>query len=114
VPERPTGTVTFLFTDIGGSTKLWEQHPEAMKVAVARHDVILRRVVGGHSGYVVKTTGTVYWPPLVQLMRAWPPRCKLSVLCWQRRGVRFARFERGWGCTLAQPRSGRATTSAQR
>jgi predicted ATPase/class 3 adenylate cyclase len=57
VSERPTGTVTFLFTDIEGSTKLWEQHPAAMKVAIARHDAILRGVVGAHLGYVVKTTG---------------------------------------------------------
>jgi predicted ATPase/class 3 adenylate cyclase len=57
VPERPTGTVTFLFTDIAGSTKLWEQHPEAMKVAVSRHDAILRAVVEAHLGFVVKTTG---------------------------------------------------------
>ena len=55
--ERPTGTVTFLFTDIEGSTKLWEQHPEAMKVAVARHDTILRSAVEAHQGYVVKTMG---------------------------------------------------------
>ena len=34
--EQPTGTVTFLFTDIEGSTKLWEQHPEAMQEALAR------------------------------------------------------------------------------
>ena len=39
----PTGTVTFLFTDIEGSTKLWERHPEAMQRALARHDEILRR-----------------------------------------------------------------------
>jgi predicted ATPase/class 3 adenylate cyclase len=57
VAERPTGTVTFLFTDIEGSTKLWEQHPEAMKVAVARHDTILRSAVETHLGYVVKTMG---------------------------------------------------------
>jgi class 3 adenylate cyclase len=57
VAERPTGTVTFLFTDIEGSTKLWEQHPEAMKVAVARHDTILRSAVEAHLGYVVKTMG---------------------------------------------------------
>jgi class 3 adenylate cyclase len=37
----PTGTVTFLFTDIEGSTRLWEQHPEAMRQALARHDVLL-------------------------------------------------------------------------
>ena len=34
----PTGTITFLFTDIEGSTRLWEQHPQAMRGALARHD----------------------------------------------------------------------------
>jgi class 3 adenylate cyclase len=36
--SRPAGTVTFLFTDIEGSTKLWERHPAQMKQALARHD----------------------------------------------------------------------------
>jgi Adenylate and Guanylate cyclase catalytic domain len=36
--HRPTGTVTFLFTDIEGSTKLWEQYPEAMKAVLAKHE----------------------------------------------------------------------------
>jgi class 3 adenylate cyclase len=51
------GTVTFLFTDLVGSSRLWEEHPEAMKSALARHDVILRDAVEGHAGQVVKTTG---------------------------------------------------------
>ncbi len=53
----PMGTVTFLFTDLEGSTRLWEEHPEAMRSALARHDEILRNVVEGHGGVVVKTTG---------------------------------------------------------
>ena len=57
VNELPSGTVTFLFTDIEGSTRLWEEHPEAMKVALARHDAILRDAVAEHDGHVVKTTG---------------------------------------------------------
>ena len=40
--ELPTGTVTFLFTDLEGSTRLWQEHPDAMKGALARHDEILR------------------------------------------------------------------------
>ena len=43
MPELPSGTVTFLFTDIEGSTRLWEEHPEAMQAALARHDAILVR-----------------------------------------------------------------------
>ncbi|MCC6569974.1 MAG: adenylate/guanylate cyclase domain-containing protein, partial [Anaerolineales bacterium] len=53
----PTSTVTFLFTDIEGSTKLWENHPEAMKSALAKHDSILKEAVESHRGQIVKTTG---------------------------------------------------------
>ena len=51
------GTVTFLFTDLESSTRLWEEHPEAMKPALARHDEIVRAAIEEHDGYVVKTTG---------------------------------------------------------
>ena len=57
VPEFPSGTVTFLFTDLEGSTRLWEEHPESMERALARHDEILRSAVEGGGGVVVKTTG---------------------------------------------------------
>jgi class 3 adenylate cyclase len=50
VSEPPTGTVTFLFTDLEGSTRLWEQRPAAMKAALARHDEILRHAVEAHMG----------------------------------------------------------------
>jgi class 3 adenylate cyclase len=53
----PTGTVTFLFTDIEGSTRLWEQHPAAMREALAQHDTILRQIIVTHGGVVVKPTG---------------------------------------------------------
>lgn len=53
----PTGTVTFLFTDIEGSTRLWEQHPEAMKSALEKHDSVLRQSVESCGGHVIKSTG---------------------------------------------------------
>ena len=55
--ELPTGTVTFLFTDLEGSTRLWEDHPDAMHDALARHDEIVREAIESHAGQVVKTTG---------------------------------------------------------
>jgi class 3 adenylate cyclase len=55
--EPLPGTVTLLFTDIEGSTRLWEQHPQAMSEALARHDAILIDAVKSSGGYVVKTTG---------------------------------------------------------
>jgi predicted ATPase/class 3 adenylate cyclase len=57
VSELPTGTVTFLFTDLEGSTRLWEEHPDEMQEALARHDAMLRDAIEAHGGLVVKTTG---------------------------------------------------------
>jgi len=56
----PTGTVTFLFTDIEGSTLLWESHPEAMEVALARHDALVRKAIVDANGYVFKTVGDAF------------------------------------------------------
>lgn len=50
-------TITFLFTDLEGSTRLWEQFPDAMKGALGRHDAILRAAIEASHGQVVKTTG---------------------------------------------------------
>ena len=58
--QPPTGTVTFLFTDIEGSTRLWEQHPDAMRLALARHDALLCRSIEGAGGYVFKTVGDAF------------------------------------------------------
>ena len=56
-PLLPTGTVTFLFTDVEGSTRLWEAHRAAMQQALARHDALLRQCIEGHGGHVVKSVG---------------------------------------------------------
>src|SRR5215207_4195573 len=56
----PTGTLTFLFTDIEGSTKLWERHPSAMHTALARHDEVIRRVTEEQEGYVFNTVGDAF------------------------------------------------------
>jgi predicted ATPase/class 3 adenylate cyclase len=53
----PAGTVTFLLTDIEGSTRLWETAPEAMEVALERHNSVLTEVIGGHGGVLVTSRG---------------------------------------------------------
>ena len=58
VAER--SVVTFLFTDIEGSTRLWEAHPAAMEVALARHDELLRVAIEGEGGVVFKTVGDAF------------------------------------------------------
>jgi predicted ATPase/class 3 adenylate cyclase len=55
--DLPTGTVTFMFTDIEGSTQLWEQSPAEMKAATARHDAIVEEQVARHGGIVVRPRG---------------------------------------------------------
>jgi class 3 adenylate cyclase len=57
VGELPTGTVTFLFTDIEGSTRLWEEHPESMKKSIARHDEVVRGAIERNQGVVFSTMG---------------------------------------------------------
>lgn len=52
-----TGTVTFLFTDIEGSTRFWVDHPEEMSRIQVLHDALLKKTVEDHSGYVFKTVG---------------------------------------------------------
>jgi len=56
----PTGTVTFLFSDIEGSTQRWETHREAMASAVARHDALMRAASERHGGFVFKTVGDAF------------------------------------------------------
>ena len=56
----PVGTVTFLFTDLEGSTRTWEQQGRAMSAALARHDAIVRQACVGNNGYVFKTLGDAF------------------------------------------------------
>ncbi len=53
----PSGTVTFLFTDIEGSTRLWQAAPDAMRQGLERHDAIVRDAIEAHGGYVFSTGG---------------------------------------------------------
>ena len=56
----PSGTVTFLFSDIEGSTQRWEAHREGMEAAVERHNEILHREIEHHNGYIFKTVGDAF------------------------------------------------------
>jgi class 3 adenylate cyclase len=55
--DLPTGTVTFLFTDIEGSTRRWESVPDAMARSLALHDQTLRAAFSHHGGVVYSTMG---------------------------------------------------------
>jgi len=53
----PSGTVTFLLTDLEGSTRLWEQDPEPMRAAMVRHDELLEKAIAAHQGFVFARMG---------------------------------------------------------
>src|SRR5512133_3086043 len=60
-PNLPTGMVTFLFTDIENSTRLWEQHPQEMQRAHARHNQILQTAIEANHGYVFQVVGDAFY-----------------------------------------------------
>ena len=57
----PSGTVSFLFSDIEGSTQRWETHRQAMQEAVRRHDALMRGVIENYGGSVFKTVGDAFY-----------------------------------------------------
>lgn len=62
----PSGIVTFLFTDIEGSTALWERMPAAMKHALAQHDQLLHLAIAKHNGFVFKQIGDAFQAAFVK------------------------------------------------
>src|SRR5215218_6842394 len=90
MPSPPSGTVTFLFTDIEGSTKLWEQNAQAMQRALSRHDEILRRVIEEQEGYVFKTVGDAFcaaFPTAPDALEAaLETQCRLLSSEWEESG----------------------------
>ncbi len=79
-------TLTFLFTDIEGSTRLWEEHGDAMRRALAQHDALLRESVETRGGSVVKTTGdgmlAVFDEPAVAVGAAIGAQHALDAAVW--------------------------------
>ena len=57
MPGLPNGTVTFLLSDVEGSTVHWERDPDAMRLALARHDVLFEEAVRQHGGTHIRPRG---------------------------------------------------------
>ncbi|MGA8574084.1 MAG: adenylate/guanylate cyclase domain-containing protein [Candidatus Cybelea sp.] len=67
---RPTGAVTFLFSDIEGSTERWERDPAAMAAALARHNELVRNAIESHDGYVFKLMGDAFCAAFAEALDA--------------------------------------------
>ena len=82
----PAGTVTFLLTDIEGSTALWERSPEAMRAALGRHDALLGETIAGRGGCIFKTGGDAVYAafnaPADALAAALEAQRRLSAEPW--------------------------------
>src|SRR6516162_10261422 len=55
--SAPSGVVTFLFTDVEGSTRRWETDADGMRKALAEHDEVLHKAIEAHGGWLFKHTG---------------------------------------------------------
>ena len=77
--------VTFLFTDVEGSTRRWEADAEGMRVALAAHDEVLRAAIEAHGGWLFKHTGdgvcAAFASPKLQWMPRWTPTGRCSCRC---------------------------------
>lgn len=82
----PSGTVTFLFSDIEGSTQRWETRREEMQSALRMHDELMRDVIERHSGYVFKTVGDAFCAAFSSVPKAilcaLQAQCELAARDW--------------------------------
>ena len=102
---------TFLFTDIEGSSLMWEEDAERMAQAVARHDALLRDVVGAHRGRVVKTTGDGIYAAFVDPADCVAAAIDIQSLSPTRRRPPACRSASAAECTPV-PRTSATTTSS--
>ena len=84
--EAPTGTITFLFTDVEGSTRLWQEFPNEMRDALAQHDRLLRHAIESNSGYIFNTGGdsfaVAFSDPLSAMRTALDAQHAFAVADW--------------------------------
>src|SRR5436309_1648939 len=92
----PTGTVTFLFTDIEGSTKLLNAHPDAYRAALVRHHDLLRQAVETNDGRVFETVGDAVYAVFSE-----PQQAVAAALAGQ-----LALHAEDWGATPIRVRIG--------
>ena len=111
-PEGPA-LQAFLFTDIEASTRLWEEHPEQMPAALARHDSILRDAVERSGGRVLKTTGDGMIAVFDSLVDGLGAATQAQKSLGSGAGRLRDRCGYGWGSTQVTPTTVMVTTSGR-
>jgi class 3 adenylate cyclase len=118
--EPPSGTVTFVFTDVEGSTALWQDHPRAMAATLAHHDEIVRGAIEKHDGYVFSTAGDAFAAAFASAIDAVSAiaaaQADLADEPWAEAAIRRRRPQPGqttssWCCAGALRTSGPARSS---
>lgn len=103
--KLPTGIVTFLYTDIEGSTSLWEQMPEAMRRSLALHDEILRQAITTNQGHTYKIIGDAFQAafaePIQAVAAAVEAQRRLAAASWNETGPLRVRMGLHTGDALA-------------
>ena len=112
VTSRPTGTVTFLFTDIEGSTRMWEEHRTAMRDALEQHDGIVRGTIESGADTCSPLRAMLFRLPSAIHQPPSKPPLRSSEALSPRIGDRSVGSGCGWRSTPESPMSGTATTSA--
>src|SRR6266480_2778448 len=103
--NRPVGTVTFLFTDVEGSTRAWEAFPAETQTALKRHDEIVAGKIEAPNVHsflsVAKVIASLQFSA-VPMMPSQPPS-RFSVSCAHKRGRLTCRYVSAWQFTLVKP-----------
>ncbi len=88
----PAGTTIFLFTDIQGSTALWQQYPAAMPAALARHRSLLENAIQDNGGYIFQIVGDASARPSLRQLPPWRRQLPRSGRCLPRSGRTSSRL----------------------
>jgi class 3 adenylate cyclase/tetratricopeptide (TPR) repeat protein len=102
----PSGNVTFLYTDIQGSSSLWERDPVGMRASLARHDAILHEIIAAHGGQVFKVIGdafqAAFTDPVRAVSAALAGQRALAAATWGATGPLKVRMGLHWGVAEAR------------
>ena len=112
--QASPGVTTLLFTDIEGSTRLWEQEGERMSRALARHDALSRAAVEGNGGIIVKMTGDGMYAAFDDPLDALNATLALQQSLGDPRPPTGSRSASAAGCTWASSSGATTTSSAAR